>query len=146
VKAITIRQPWASLIALGQKHYETRSWKTNYRGQLAIHAGLTIEKGACLDPYIKSILDKSGLSQHNLPTGRILAICRLNDCYKVTAESDEHILAESDSHFLSIDPEEAFLGDLSKGRYAWELEDMQALLKPIKAKGKQSLWDCSGMF
>lgn len=39
MKALTIRQPWASLIALGVKHIETRSWSTRYRGPLAIHAG-----------------------------------------------------------------------------------------------------------
>jgi len=39
LKAITILQPWASLIACGAKQIETRSWATKYRGQLAIHAG-----------------------------------------------------------------------------------------------------------
>lgn len=39
MKALTIRQPWASLIALGVKTIETRSWSTSYRGPLAIHAG-----------------------------------------------------------------------------------------------------------
>ena len=40
MKALTIRQPWASLIALGVKTIETRSWPTRYRGPIAIHAGL----------------------------------------------------------------------------------------------------------
>lgn len=44
MKALTIRQPWASLIALGVKTIETRSWRTNYRGPIAIHAGLTKPK------------------------------------------------------------------------------------------------------
>lgn len=39
MKALTIRQPWASLIAHGVKTIETRSWSTEYRGPLAIHAG-----------------------------------------------------------------------------------------------------------
>lgn len=38
MKAITIWQPWASLIACGVKQYETRSWPTKYRGPIAIHA------------------------------------------------------------------------------------------------------------
>ena len=38
MKAITIWQPWASLIACGAKKYETRSWPTKYRGPIAIHA------------------------------------------------------------------------------------------------------------
>lgn len=42
MKALTIYQPWASLIALGAKTIETRSWRTSYRGPLAIHAGTTL--------------------------------------------------------------------------------------------------------
>jgi len=39
MKALTLHQPWASLIALGVKTIETRSWSTPYRGRLLIHAG-----------------------------------------------------------------------------------------------------------
>ena len=39
MKALTLYQPWATLIAIGAKKIETRSWGTNYRGPLAIHAG-----------------------------------------------------------------------------------------------------------
>lgn len=38
MKAITLWQPWAQLIAIGEKRYETRSWETKYRGMIAIHA------------------------------------------------------------------------------------------------------------
>lgn len=41
MKALTLHQPWASLVALGVKTIETRSWGTSYRGPLAIHAGTT---------------------------------------------------------------------------------------------------------
>lgn len=146
VKAITIRQPWASLISLGHKHFETRSWQTKYRGKLAIHAGLTVDKDACREPYIKLILDHCGLSETNLPTGKIIALCQLKGCYQVKSENDERIVAYGDDYVLFIDPEEACLGDLSIGRYAWRLEEMQTLLFPIQAKGKLSLWDCSGLF
>lgn len=39
MKAITVLQPWATLLVTGKKHIETRSWKTNYRGEILIHAG-----------------------------------------------------------------------------------------------------------
>ena len=42
IRALTVRQPWASLIALGHKRIETRSWKTDYRGPLVIHAGASL--------------------------------------------------------------------------------------------------------
>lgn len=38
MKAITIWQPWAMLIALLEKGNETRGWPTKHRGPLAIHA------------------------------------------------------------------------------------------------------------
>lgn len=37
-KTITLWQPYATLVATGIKQYETRSWPTNYRGPLLIHA------------------------------------------------------------------------------------------------------------
>lgn len=40
MKALTIWQPWASLLVSGQKKYETRSWATAYRGPIAIHAAM----------------------------------------------------------------------------------------------------------
>ncbi len=39
MKVLTIKQPYASLIAEGIKEYEFRTWKTNYRGEFLVHAG-----------------------------------------------------------------------------------------------------------
>ena len=69
--ALTVRQPWASLIMAGIKDIENRSWRTNYRGQLFIHAGLTI--------------DRETMSQHghllsDYPCGVILGTVELIDC------------------------------------------------------------------
>jgi hypothetical protein len=36
IRALSVRQPWASLIAEGRKTIETRSWRTSYRGPLLI--------------------------------------------------------------------------------------------------------------
>ena len=46
MKAISIQQPWAWLICAGFKDIENRSWKTNYRGEILIHAGKKIDKSA----------------------------------------------------------------------------------------------------
>ena len=46
MKTITIKQPYASLIAAGIKKYEFRTWKSKYRGKLLIHAGKGIDKKA----------------------------------------------------------------------------------------------------
>src|SRR5690348_17556570 len=46
MKALTLTQPWASLVAIGAKRIETRSWSTSYRGPLAIHAAKGFPKSA----------------------------------------------------------------------------------------------------
>lgn len=51
MKALTLWQPWASLIALGVKTIETRGWSTNYRGPLAIHAAKRPPKAADVGPH-----------------------------------------------------------------------------------------------
>ncbi len=68
MKALTIHQPWASLIADGDKTIETRVWTTKYRGPLAIHA--------------------SRQRYEDLPFSGILAVAWLYDC-RPMQESDE---------------------------------------------------------
>ncbi len=48
MKALTVMQPWATLVALGAKRIETRSWSTSYRGPLAIHASGRISREAAV--------------------------------------------------------------------------------------------------
>ena len=46
MKVITIKQPFATLIVEGIKEYEFRTWRTNYRGEILIHAGKGVNKKA----------------------------------------------------------------------------------------------------
>lgn len=144
MKALTIRQPWASLIALGEKQFETRSWKTQYRGQLLIHAGKSIEKNICkLEPF-NSILTKYGYTADNLPTGVIIAKCNLVDCKFIIGKSPTETigaLIEDYNKRSTVVGNEYEFGDFTPGRYAWKLEDVQVLNKPIAAKGQLSLWN-----
>jgi hypothetical protein len=77
VKALTIRQPWAELILRGRKPYELRSWKTNYRGFLAIHAAAKInaEKARRL-----------GLNPERLIVGAFVGVAILSDVRPHTRE------------------------------------------------------------
>jgi hypothetical protein len=43
MKALTVKQPWASLIVEGIKNIENRTWKTNFRGRILIHAATQSE-------------------------------------------------------------------------------------------------------
>ncbi|MCY9758948.1 ASCH domain-containing protein [Paenibacillus alvei] len=138
MKAITIIQPWATLIAIGEKRFETRSWPTKHRGEIAIHAGKKIDKEACEDEPIRSTLAKHGYTVNNLPTGAVVAIAELNDCLKsVDTWTDGY---ELEFRKLIYYPEYEF-GDFTPGRYAWEMINIRCLAEPIQAKGQQGLWN-----
>ncbi len=137
VKAISLHQPWASLIALGFKHYETRSWSTNYRGKLVICSAKKNTKQQRLDyESLASILgiDLTQNPWDSLPLGQAIAFCNLTDCIEMT---EEFIEAQSES--------EQLCGHWEPGRFAWKLDDIQPLSCPIPIKGQQGLWECDSM-
>lgn len=149
MKAVTIIQPWATLIALGAKTLETRSWPTKYRGPLAIHAGQKVDKKACLIPQIREALLKNGINDwRDLPTGAVIAKGNLNDVWTISRPDRNDGLVER----VSIDtawtnvwggnmPDEYHFGDYSDGRFAWQLDDVVQLQEPMPAKGQLSLWN-----
>ncbi|MEO3947660.1 ASCH domain-containing protein [Gorillibacterium sp. CAU 1737] len=144
MKAITIHQPWATLIALGEKRFETRSWPTKHRGPIAIHAGKKVDREACEQVDIKSALDKHGLTADTLPTGVVVATSRIADCLEIHIDhTGDAVLLIEKAPYAWIgegSPEFAF-GWYSDGRYAWELIDIKPLMDPIPAKGQQGLWN-----
>jgi hypothetical protein len=129
IKALSLHQPWASLIAAGAKHIETRSWDTPYRGLLAIHATLESPRAtlalANADP-MRGALQAAGITTADrLPRGCILALCRLTACEPVSTPPPY--------------PESAY-GEYTPGRFAWRLDDIWALPEPLPARGSQGLW------
>ncbi|OBZ10535.1 2-oxoglutarate dehydrogenase E1 [Bacillus sp. FJAT-27264] len=132
MRCLTIRQPWATLVALGEKNYETRSWRTAYRGELAIHAGLKIDKAACGREPFQSILAKHGYTEENLPTGVIIATGKLKECHDITGLNNvAQWMGEN----------ERALGDYTEGRFAWELENVRPLVHHVPAKGRLGFWE-----
>ena len=62
MKVISIKEPFATLIKDGVKVYETRSWKTNYRGEIYIHASMSLSKSENVDSankYLKNFVSRS---------------------------------------------------------------------------------------
>lgn len=134
MKAISLLQPWASLI--GAKMIETRSWSTKYRGPLAIHASKGFPKlirELCNREPFKTILSRTGFNLDNLPLGKIVATCDLVDIIKITPE-----------FIATVQSPELDFGFYEVGRYAWILEDVKRLEKPIPAKGALSIWEWEG--
>lgn len=152
MKAITLWQPWASLLACGAKKYETRSWATNYRGPIGIHAA---KKTFDTDPYFDRELyvfaDALGLTDiysfDTLPHGCIIAVTKLAGCHKMVLHGGRGLSStspgwlETDAGVYEPTDQELLFGDWTPGRYAWEFKDMTMLPKPIPAKGKQGLWN-----
>jgi hypothetical protein len=142
MKCLTLTQPWASLVAVGAKRIETRSWHTSYRGPLAIHASKGFPKAdrlLCLEDPFWVALGKEwcafGRQYFNpaskLPLGAVLATCRLTACTLIKPAFTE----------MLSDQELAF-GNYDGGRFAWILEDVTPLAVPIPAKGALGLWEC----
>lgn len=92
MKAITVWQPWATLLATGQKHNETRSWKTSYRGEILIHAAKTDHSGILLHIPMEELKHFQNAGVVNkLPTGAIIGKVNLVDCFQIDeAKFGEH--------------------------------------------------------
>ena len=158
MKALTLYQPWATLIAVGAKRIETRSWGTNYRGPLAIHAGknkqyinMVGKYYICGDEPFCSLLNSIAPVWEpwtTLPLGYIVAVCDLVWCKQI-AESDTFPANKGwwkNKKFWEASAQEFAFGDYSVGRYMWFLDNIRILQKPVSCNGKQGLWELSPKF
>lgn len=130
MKALSLQEPWATLICAGVKRIETRSWKTNYRGPLLIHASQ--RPVSVHDAHVQALLRL--IPNVPLGCGQLLCRCRLADCVYMDADFLEK---------MQSDPQELLCGDYREGRYAWLLTDIEPLDSPIPAKGHLGLWNAA---
>jgi hypothetical protein len=132
MKAISLLQPWATLIMLGYKQFETRSWATKHRGPLAIaaSAGKKGREACAPGTDLAVLLANHGLTFDDLPRGAILGVCQVESMHKMDKTWD-----------LVLGEVELACGDYTNGRYAWALANVQAFATPIDCKGKLSLWE-----
>lgn len=140
MKAITLHQPYASAVALGCKTHETRTFRTHYRGSLAIHAG-------AFTPVANAPLLANAPEAHRalfvdagyhmggkptlikLPQGCIVAIVELYGCVQIGPD------------LSAIPPEMKHWGIYTPGRWVWSLGKIRRLATPIPARGQQGFWD-----
>jgi hypothetical protein len=135
MKAISLIQPYATLIMLGYKQLETRSWSTKHRGNLAIHASASKPdwaRAVCeTDPYIQRALAKHGLAFDALPRGAVLGTVGVRGMLPI----DKKLIG-------NISPLEFACGDYSMpGRFAWDLFGAVPLAEPITCRGALSVWE-----
>ena len=125
MKVITIKQPWASLIAEGYKIYEFRTWNTKYRGEILIHAGKSIDKKAM-----------KKFAEYNLeyPTGCIIAKATITDSIYVDNDFVAKISKINPLVYHNvIDQKEGKL-------YGFKLEKVSKI-EPIYLDGQLGLWN-----
>ncbi len=134
MRALSVRQPWASLIALGLKPDETRTFAVSYRGPIAIAAGATYgrrERAArdrilgafpCV-PWREVYGDEA-----DPPLGSIVAVAELVACDFMYAET-----------IAAASPLARAVGDWSPGNYAWRLAAVRRLRDPLPFKGALGL-------
>lgn len=156
MKALTLTQPWATLMAIGAKRIETRSWYTRYRGPLAVHAAKGYPAWAKAlyleNPFYQSLLEIGGI--YGVPSspavedirdhlkevrGHVLAVGELVECLPTEATG---CLPGVFDDYPQLDTltEEDF-GDFSPGRFGWVIENVQLLKYPVAAKGSLGLWE-----
>ena len=123
MKAITIKQPWASLIVDGVKDIENRTWPTNYRGLVLVHSSKAIDidavyKISCIDGELARKVWHD-LNDNKYPTGAIIGTVNIIDCYNYHTSPWAEI-----------------------GCYNWVLANPVKFDKPIlNVKGKLSFWN-----
>src|SRR5574343_420007 len=88
MRALTLTQPWATLVAIGAKKIETRGWCTDYRGALAIHAAKSIPRDlrsfAMMSPVIMDALRGAGYrSLDDLPMMAVLCTVRVQSIERI---------------------------------------------------------------
>lgn len=142
MKALSIKQPWASLIAtprednplLGIKDIENRTWKTHFRGRIYIHASAIYAKG-------ESLLNDEQLN--SLPYSEILTIKSA-----IIGEVDivdcviNHPSIWAEKTFMYEFDEESGEKPIGKPIYNWVLANPVLYEKPIlNVKGKLSFWE-----
>lgn len=161
MKCISLWQPWATLIAIGAKKIETRHWKTDVRGRVAIHAakrwtrdqkklccgGLTPLAGYQSSIYIHNAVYGAGLFNdgHLIcpPLGAIVAVGDLVDCKFITSAMSPPAFPgdwETRSSMLPPPEPERSFGNYECGRYAWIFQNVRAI-EPIPFVGKQGWFE-----
>lgn len=155
MKILSLTQPWATLMDIDAKKFETRSWATPYRGPIAIHAAKNLtpvggRRGlnelCSREPFRSVLLDHYRVAHKEehlelffldfhlwLPFGEILCVGELVQCYNTLNRTfwDKRLLSEQEREF----------GDYSPNRQAWQFENIKSLIPTLRYTGAQGLRD-----
>jgi hypothetical protein len=125
MKALTVIQPWASLLVWGVKIFETRSWRTSHTGPLLIHAG--VKRTAPIEALLNTTSFRELIAGRELVRGCIIGEVYLTGCFPTTD--------------VSLTDPERELGDFAPGRWAWSVATPICYRTPIPFSGMRALFD-----
>lgn len=138
MKALTIKNPWALLIAAGIKDIENRTWRTNFRGRIYIHAGQSL---ACKPSRLKELLtiDQFNVVNTYQAYRQVLGLGFKQSCIIGEVDIVDCVLNHSSIWAEKTEPDQ-------KPIWNWVLANPVLYDKPIdNVKGKLSFWQCSSM-
>ena len=144
MKAISLHQPWASLIAVGVKTVETRTWKppVGLVGQrIAIHASKGHGDGMAFTPEEwTAVMEVCGDRWPNpMPRGCVVATARLASVGQVSIQGTGRVWVAQGDGFRWVDTDP--YGNFSDFRWLWFLEDVEPVTPPVPEKGRQGFWE-----
>lgn len=141
MRGLSLWQPWAQLVALGDKTIETRPWGTPHRGTLAIHATKAFPEEAqeaCFHGPIMECLMAAGFeTPRELPRGVIVAVARLVDVKSM----GNGTCTDLAPWVYELPQQERELGNYAPRRFGWLLDTIRPLAEPVPCRGAQGLWD-----
>jgi hypothetical protein len=144
IRALSITQPFATLITLGVKTIETRSYPTHHRGVIALHASKGWSRDdvlLCFQPGFRESLQAARVrTPEDVPRGVVLGIARLVDCGEIHVFGDGPKWRNRRGVWVPVSDYEARFGFYAAGRYAWVFQDVRRFVEPVPAKGALGLW------
>ncbi len=136
LRALTVKDPWATLIAIGAKQIETRSYRTRHRGLVALHSSKAFsseDQALCFQEPVRSALERAGMrSPADLPRGAVIAVAEIVGCNQVPD-------GQGWEGSIPSEPERSF-GFYSPGRWMWRLQGVHRLPEPVQCRGMLGLW------
>ena len=145
MKALTLMQPWASLIAHGLQDVETRSWWARQLrpGEcLAIHAGRTIPDTSDMPEEVGAIEALYGPDWINrVERGLVLCTVRYRGVFRVKSVSNGEASGYDPVSGLTVSMPMTRFGYWAPGRYIWLLSDVDRVDEPVPARGQLGIWD-----
>lgn len=143
LRALSLWQPWAHLLAHGQKDYETRGWTTKYRGPVAIHAACKWSVRMAIQCYREpffSMLSRAGIRFPAKCDG-VTFLAMGFSFGAIIGVRDLVGVLPSQEVLPYLGPDEIAFGDFSHGRFAWRYEGAVPLPEPIPYVGRQGLFN-----